>query len=526
MAIKSPYPDVEIPEVSLPEFVLGDAARRGDKPALIDGPTGRTITYAQLAGGVDRVAAGLSARGFGKGDVLAIFSPNVPEYALAFHGVAAAGGISSTINPLYTVDELAFQLRDSRAKYLLTIPQFLDRAREAADKVGLEEVFVLGEAEGATPFTDLLSADGSAPEVHIDPHEDLVVLPYSSGTTGLPKGVMLTHHNIVSNIAQALIPHSSNEEDVIIGVLPFFHIYGMTVIMNIAINVGATIVTMPRFDLEEFLTLLQDHKVTRAYLVPPIILALAKHPIVDKYDLSSLEMIMSGAAPLGGDLAGAASERLDSIVMQGYGLTETSPVTHMVPDEPGRDRPGSIGFLIPNTEGRFVDVDGGGDVAPNERGELLIRGPQVMKGYLNNDEATRHTIDEDGWLHTGDIGYVDEDGYFFLVDRLKELIKYKGFQVPPAELEAVLLSHPAISDAAVIPVPDEEAGEIPKAYVKLAEDVTAEEIMDFVAERVAPHKKIRSVEITDEIPKSASGKILRRVLVDRERERREGAGTE
>jgi acyl-CoA synthetase (AMP-forming)/AMP-acid ligase II len=522
MVIKSPYPDVEVPEVSLPDFVLGGAAERGEKPALIDGPTGRTITYAALAAGVERIAAGLAERGFRKGDVFAIFSPNVPEYALAFHGVAAAGGISSTINPLYTVDELAFQLRDSNARYLLTIPQFLDRALDAAKQVGIEEVFVLGEAEGATPFAALMATGGDAPRVSIDPREDLVVLPYSSGTTGLPKGVMLSHQNIVANIRQALVPHSTSEKDVIIGVLPFFHIYGMTVIMNSAIHLGATIVSMPRFDLEEFLTLLQDHKVTRAYLVPPIILALAKHPIVDKYDLSSLEIIMSGAAPLGGDLAAAASDRLGSVVMQGYGLTETSPVTHMIPDDPGLDRPGSIGFLIPNTEGRFVDVGSGEDLGTGERGELLIRGPQVMRGYLNNEEATRHTIDDDAWLHTGDIGYVDEDGYFFLVDRLKELIKYKGFQVPPAELEAILLTHPAISDAAVIPIPDEETGEIPKAYVTLSEEVSEEDIMSFVAERVAPHKKIRLVEVTEEIPKSASGKILRRVLVDRERERREG----
>lgn len=517
MAIKSPFPSVDIPDVSLPEFVLQRAEELGDKPALIDGPTGRTITYAGLRAGVDRVAAGLAERGFEKGDVFAIFSPNVPEYALAFHGVARAGGICTTVNPLYTVDELSFQLTDSKARYLLTIPQFLDRALEAAENVGLDEVFVFGEAEGATPFATLLQSSGPAPEVHIDPANDLVVLPYSSGTTGLPKGVMLTHRNIVANICQSLVPHSTSERDVVIGVLPFFHIYGMTVVMSIAVHLGATVVTMPRFDLEEFLTLLQDHKVTRAYLVPPIILALAKHPVVDKYDLGSLEVIMSGAAPLSGDLAGAAAERLGSVVMQGYGLTETSPVTHMTPDEPGKDKAGSIGPLIPNTEARLVDPGSGQDLPPNERGELWIRGPQVMKGYLNNDEATRHTIDEEGWLHTGDIGYADDGGYFFLVDRLKELIKYKGFQVPPAELEAVLLTHPAIGDAAVIPVPDEEAGEIPKAYVVLKEEVSEDDIMSYVAERVAPHKKIRRVEITDEIPKSASGKILRRILVEKER---------
>ena len=513
----SPWPDVEIPDVSLTQFVLEHAAERGDKPALIDGPTGRTITYAQLAGGVQKLAAGLAERGLKKGDVFAIFSPNIPEYALAFHGIAAAGGIVTTLNSLYTVDEITFQLKHSKARFLLTIPQFLDRALAAAENSGVEEVYVFGEGEGATPFTSLLGSDAAPPQIDFDPANDLIALPYSSGTTGLPKGVMLTHRNLVANVVQAIEPHSTDENDVVIGVLPFFHIYGMTVIMNIAIRVGATIVTMPRFDLEEFLTLLQDHKVTRAYLVPPIILALAKHPIVEKYDLSNLEVIMSGAAPLGQDLQDAAQGRVGCVVMQGYGLTETSPVTHMNPDEEGKGRPGSIGFLIPNTEAKYVDPESGKELEANGTGELWIRGPQVMKGYLENEEATKHTIDPDGWLHTGDIGYVDNDGYFFLVDRLKELIKYKGFQVPPAELEAILVTHPAIADAAVIPVPDEEAGEIPKAYVVLKEEVDPDEIISYVAERVSPQKKIRLVEITDEIPKSASGKILRRVLIDKER---------
>ena len=517
MVFTSPYPDADIPDVPLSEFILEAAKGWGDKPALIDGPSGRTLTYAQFVGGVERVAAGLAERGFGKGDVFAIHAPNLPEYALAFHGIARSGGTITTVNPLYTVEELAFQFNDSGARYLLTIPQFLESAKEAASRSKIEEIFVLGEAEGATPFTSLMSSTSAPPDLDIDPNEDVLVLPYSSGTTGLPKGVMLTHKNLVANVVQCEAPHGTNENDVIIGVLPFFHIYGMTVIMNIALRRGATVVTMPRFDLGDFLKIMQEYGVTRAYLVPPIILALAKHPVVENFDLSKVEVIMSGAAPLGSDLAGAASSRLGCLVMQGYGLTETSPVTHMIPDEPGKDRPGSIGFSISNTECKLVEPGSGKEVGPKETGELWIRGPQVMKGYLNNPEATKATLDDDGWLHTGDIATVDEDGYFFIVDRLKELIKYKGFQVPPAELEAVLLSHPDITDAAVIPVPDEEAGEIPKAYVVLKDDVSAEDIMAFVAERVAPYKKVRLVETVDEIPKSASGKILRRVLVERSR---------
>jgi len=518
--IRSPHSDVVIPDVALTSFVLEGASELGDKPALIDGPSGRALTYGQLARAARAAASGLAARGLQKGDVFGIFMPNLPEFAVAFHGVASAGGVVTTINSLYTADEVAFQLKDSGARFLLTVPPFLDRALDAAGRTGIEEVFVLGEAEGATPFASLLTSDRAAPDIAIDLREDLVVLPYSSGTTGFPKGVMLTHHNLVSNLCQILGVHSTRESDRIIGVLPFFHIYGMIVVLNFALRQGATVVTMPRFDLEQFLQIMQGHAITRAYLVPPIVLALAKHPTVDGYDLSSLQLIMSGAAPLDGGLAEACAERLGCRVIQGYGLTETSPVTHLTPDDdPSRNKPGSIGPLLPNTECRVVNYVSGEDCGPDEDGEIWVRGPQVMKGYLNNPQATELTIDPDGWLHTGDIGHADGDGYFRIVDRLKELIKYKGYQVPPAELEAVLLIHPAIADAAVIPVADEEAGEIPKAFVvlKAGSAVTPEEVMAFVAERVAAHMKVRRAEIVAEIPKSASGKILRRVLVERER---------
>jgi acyl-CoA synthetase (AMP-forming)/AMP-acid ligase II len=329
---------------------------------------------------------------------------------------------------------------------------------------------------------------------------------------------MLTHHNIVSNLCQFASRHHLSEQDRVIAVLPFFHIYGQVVIMNNGLYRGATSVTMPKFELEPFLKLLQEHRITRAYLVPPIVLALAKHPVVEQYDLSSLRLIMSGAAPLDAGLAAQCEQRLGVQVIQGYGLTETSPVTHCTPDaDPAKNKPGSIGPPLPNTEVRVVDWGTGESYGPNQDGEIWVRGPQVMKGYLNNPEATAHTIDQDGWLHTGDIGHADADGYFTIVDRLKELIKYKGYQVPPAELEAVLLSHHAVADAAVIPKLDEEAGEVPKAFVVRKGDVEADELIAYVADRVARHMKVREVAFVEEIPKSASGKILRRVLVERER---------
>jgi acyl-CoA synthetase (AMP-forming)/AMP-acid ligase II len=284
------------------------------------------------------------------------------------------------------------------------------------------------------------------------------------------------------------------------------------VIMNVALHKGATVVTMPRFDLEQFLRLHAEHHITQCYAVPPIVLALAKHPLVDQFDLSSLERVMSGAAPLSAELAEAAAARLGCPVFQGYGMTETSPVTHVSPIQ--RNKPGTVGVLLPNTEARIVDLDTDEDVEPGGRGELCIRGPQVMKGYLNNQAATDAMIDGDGWLHTGDIAIVDDEGYFTIVDRVKELIKYKGYQVPPAELEALLLEHPQISDAAVLGRPDEEAGEIPIAFV-VAHDLEPDAVLSFVAARVSPYKKLRGVEFVDEIPKSASGKILRRELAER-----------
>jgi acyl-CoA synthetase (AMP-forming)/AMP-acid ligase II len=525
MIFRSPLPEVSIPEIALTPFVFARARERGAKPALIDGVSGRIITYAELDEAVRRVASALAARGFGKGDVFAIFSPNTVEYPIAFHAVSLLGGIVTTLNPLCIAEEVAKQLADSRAKYLITSPALLACAHEASSQLNLRELFVFGEAEGATSFSELYEGDGDVPTVEIDPREDLVALPYSSGTTGLSKGVMLTHRNLVANVLQTEAMKHADASDTFACVLPLFHIYGLNVIMNFGLYAGATSVVLPRYDLDALLGVFERHRVTMAHVVPPIMIALARHPAVARYDLKSLRSVFSGAAPLGGQITQEVSERLSCNVRQGYGMTETSPVTHMTPFEHEMIKPGSVGIVVPNTECKIVDIETGAELDANREGEICVRGPQVMKGYLNRPDATQATIDSEGWLHTGDIGCADDDGHFFIVDRKKELIKYKGFQVAPAELEALLLTHPSVADCAVIPAPDEEAGEVPKAFVVLKDEHTAtcEELIAFVASHVAPHKKIRRVEFISQIPKSPSGKILRRLLVARERAARESS---
>jgi 4-coumarate--CoA ligase len=508
----SPLPDVVIPETALTPFVFQRAAALADKAAFIDSTDGRAVSYSELCDQVKRLAGGLLEAGLARGEVVAIMAPNCPEYAVVFHGVAMAAGVVTTINPTYTAGEVHHQLNDAAATKLITIPMFLDTAVAASADSGVKEIIVIGGAEGYRSLTDLFG-EPLDEQVPVDPN-DVVVLPYSSGTTGLSKGVMLTHHNLVANLVQTGAVITVTEDESFVAVLPFFHIYGMQVLMNLGLYLGATIVTMPRFDLEQFLSLHQEHKLTRAFVAPPMVVALAKHPLVDKYDLSALKNIFSGAAPLSAELAIEAGERLDCEVVQGYGMTELSPVTHATPH--GKFKPGSAGMTVPNTQVRIVDPSTGESLGLDADGEVWIKGPQVMKGYLNNDAATKSTIDDEGWLHTGDVGHVDADGHLYVVDRLKELIKYKGFQVPPAELEALLLTHPKIADAAVIGLPDDEAGEIPAAYVVLRADTeaTAEEIQQFVAGKVASYKQIRQVTFIDAVPKSASGKILRRVLRD------------
>lgn len=499
----SPLPDIEIPEITLPELVLAHAGRLGDeKAALIHGSNGRVLTYGQLLDGVGRTAAGLAERRLGRGDVIGLLALNSPSYATTFLGIGQAGAIVTPIPSLATVDEIVRQLRAAGATLLVADPASLDRAAAAAEEAGIVCI-ALGEL--AATHGSPLRGQGAAPD-------DVLALPFSSGTTGLPKGVELTHRNLVANVLQIGAQLEVGEDEVLIGVLPFFHIYGLTVVLSLALSSGATIVTMPRWDLDGFLDLVERYRVTRAMLVPPIILALARDPRVAGRDLSSLRIVKSGAAPLDAELARTAAERIGAVVVQGYGMTEASPVTHVTADRDGMRDPGSIGPLVPNTEARLVDPLSGTDVAPGEPGELWVRGPQVMRGYLDDPAATAATLDADGWLHTGDVARADEAGWFTIVDRVKELIKVRGHAVAPAELEALLMGHPTVADAAVVGIPDEEAGERPRAFVTLRRPIGADELRAWVAGRVAPYKRLARVDVVDAIPRSASGKILRREL--------------
>jgi len=522
MIFRSRFPEPFIPDQELSAFVLAGAADHPDRPALVDAASGRQLSYGDLRTQVDRLAGGLAHLGVGKGEVVAILLPNLPEYPVVFLGIARVGAASTTLNPAYTSREIAAQLADSGASVVVTTPESLDKAR-AASGPGVRLV-VVGEASGdAVGFGDLLDAGHPAPTVEVDPAQDLATLPYSSGTTGLPKGVMLTHRNLVANAVQCA-PFYTGPGDVVLAVAPFFHIMGMAVTMVGGLCRGATLVTMPRFDFEQCLRAIQDHQVTSTVVAPPIATALAKHPLVDRYDLSSLRLLTSGGAPLGAGVQQACAARLGCRTAQGWGMTELAGAGSVSPPaDQAADKPGTVGWCVADAELRIMDPASGAELGAGEVGELWFRGPNVMKGYLHNAAATAATISDDGWCRTGDVGQVDRDGFVQIVDRLKELIKYKAYHVAPAELEAVLISHPLIADAAVVASPDEEAGEVPKAFLVLQDQQTtdpqgvAKQVMAYVAEQVAPYKRVRRYEFVEAIPRTPSGKIVRRGLIERER---------
>ncbi|PKI52297.1 4-coumarate--CoA ligase 1-like [Punica granatum] len=520
---RSKLPDIYIPNhLPLHSYCFENISEFQDRPCLIDGSTGRIYTYSEVELTSRRVASGLNKLGIEQGQVIMLLLHNSPEFVHAFLGASFCGAMSTTANPFCTPPEIAKQAAASKARLIITQAEFAPKVKDFAEENGVKVMCIDSAPEGCLHFSELTQADeAEMPSVKIDPN-DVVALPYSSGTTGLPKGVMLTHKGLVTSVAQQVDGENPNlyfrKEDVILCVLPLFHIYSLNSIMLCGLRVGAAILIMQKFEIVKLMELVQRYKVTIAPFVPPIVLAMSKYADMDKYDLSSIRTVMSGAAPMGKELEDSVRAKLPNAKLgQGYGMTEAGPVLAMClafAKEPFEIKSGACGTVVRNAEMKIVNPDTGASLPRNQPGEICIRGNQIMKGYLNDPEATERTIDKDGWLHTGDIGYIDDDDELFIVDRLKELIKYKGFQVAPAELEAMLIAHPSISDAAVVPMKDEAAGEVPVAFVirSNGSKITEDDIKQYISKQVVFYKRINRVFFTEAIPKAPSGKILRKDL--------------
>lgn len=533
--VRSPYADISVPDVGLPEFVWQMVDKYPDHTAMVCALTGRKYTYAESRDIAHRFAASLRKMGFKSRDTLAVVLPNVPEFPLVLFGAIEAGCIVTTVNPTFTPDEIRKQLQDSGAVGVVTMPEIYSNVSKAVSVVETERkskiplivtpgLQVQSIPQGTVNFLDMthkeidtsILAAGDRPNPG-----NVVVLPYSSGTTGFPKGVKLSHRHLVTNTLQVLsepklsgtVKASSDFQEVLLAVLPFYHIYGLLSLAIASLHQGSKVVTIPKFDPALFLSSISKHKVTALYLVPPLIQFIGSNPEVKRSQLESLKTVNNGAAPIGPNDVERLLKKTPTLQFtQGYGLTESSPVVSIL--EKGSHKYTSSGKPVPNTEMKVVNRENNTNLGPGESGEICIRGPQVMLGYHNNPQATAETIDPAGWLHSGDMGYYDKEHDFYIVDRYKELIKVKGLQVAPAELEDILRSHPGIADAAVIGVPNDRSGEVPKAFVVAREPkLTEDDVKKFVAEKVSEHKHlVGGVQFVTSVPKTLSGKILRRSL--------------
>lgn len=512
---------IDIPEIPFGEMLWESAQRFPEKVALIF--QGQKISYRELDGLANSCANALAKLGIRKGDRVALYMTNRPEYIISVYGIARLGAVFTPMNPTYKEGEIEHQLNDAEASVIIVQESLYPLVRAIRHQVSsLREIIIVGQrAEpGTHRFRDLIRQATPKHPAPVQPNwsEDLVALPYSSGTTGMPKGVMLTNQNLVANNIQFIASGRITDQDTLLIFLPFYHIYGLMLVGG-GLYAGATLVIMEAFDLERSLTLAQQYEVSLYYAVPPILVALDNYPRLTQFTFPRMRYIMVGAAPLAPEVAQRVQDKMHVTVLQGYGLTEASPVTHLNPVDQGRIKLASVGLAVPNQEQKIVDLETGErELGVGEIGELLVKGPHIMRGYWRAPDETARAL-HDGWLATGDIARIDREGYVYIVDRKKEIIKYKGFSVAPAEVEAVLFQHPAVADCAVIGKPDPEAGEIPKALVivRPGETVSAETLIEFVESQVAGYKKIREVEFVSSIPKTASGKVLRRVLIEAER---------
>ncbi len=519
--------DIKIEPRSLQSLLFESAKKNPEKTALLF--YGRKISYAQLAGAVLRTASVLNEMGVRKGDRVALMLPNCPDFVIAYYAILYLGGIVVNTNPMYVEREIEHQVNDSGSKMIITLYDLYFRVKNIRQNTPLEKVILTGFTgkpetmpDDTLWFPDFYAQDRPpVPQAEIDPMEDIAVLQYTGGTTGVSKGAMLTHYNLYANSQQT--DHffiGEEKKQLTLGVLPFFHVYGMSSAMNLAIAAGTTLIPVPRFIPEEIAKIISEYKPTYFPGVPTMFIALLNYP--EFKDYSNVMVYNSGGAPMPVDVIMKYQKILEgtgSEFAEGYGLSEASPVTHCNPTF-GDVKPGSIGIPFPATDAAVVDLATGKFLPPGEVGELVVRGPQVMKGYWNMPNETAQAL-RDGWLHTGDLAKMDEDGYFYIVDRKKDMIVASGYNIYPREIEEILFEYPKVQEAVVAGVPDAYRGETVKAYIvlKQGETATAEEIITYCKEKLAPYKVPKLIEFRSELPKSAVGKLLRRKLVEEEREK-------
>jgi long-chain acyl-CoA synthetase len=507
---------IDYPEIPLHQFLADSAQKYPDNIAFSYQES--HLTFKELDELTSKMACGLNDLGIKKGSRVLLLLPNCPEFVISYYGILRSGGTVVPTNPMYKGNELKHHLNDSGSVAIITNEDSHPTVKEIKDDTDLKTIILTDakETDGTLALEEILTKyPASPPKSSLKSKTDVAAIEYTGGTTGLPKGVLLTHYNFVANSIQNAAWFHWNSQDVIIGLLPFYHSWGGCTCLSSPIYCGARVIILPRFDAEELFSTIEKERATVLYGAASMFITLSNNPLITDYDLSSLRYIKAGAMPIPPEVKERWEQLTGVKMILGYGLSEAAPETHNSPPE--RVRPGTIGIPVIDTDAKIVDAEKGEtELPPGQIGELILKGPQVMKGYLNRPDDNKEALRK-GWLYTGDLAFMDEEGYFHIADRKKETIKYKGYTIAPAEVEAVLYEHPAVKECAVVGIPDDLSGEVPKAFVVIKEDcvLLEDELIIFCQQRVSAYKKIRQVEFIDEIPKTQVGKVLRRLLRDR-----------